>query len=36
MIDLGGKFAWGLDLIYYRTHNKSKKEAKCQYKKKQE
>ena len=36
MIDLGGKFAWGLDLIYYGTHNKSKKEAKCRYKQKQE
>ena len=36
MIDLGGKFAWGLDLIYYGTHNKSKTEAKCQYKQKQE
>jgi len=36
MIDLGGKFAWGLDLIYYRTHNQSKKEAKRRCKQKQE
>ena len=35
MIDLGGKFAWGHEMIYYRTHNKDKKEAKLPYKQKQ-
>ena len=35
MIDLGGKFARGHEMIYYRTHNKDKKEAKLPYKQKQ-
>jgi len=35
MIDLGLKLAWGLEMIYYRTHNKNKKDAQLQYKQKQ-
>ena len=35
MIDLGLKLAWGLEIIYYRTHNKNKKDAQLQYKQKQ-
>ena len=35
MIDLGLKLAWGLEIIYYRTHDRNKKDAQLQYKQKQ-